>query len=160
MNRIFLLGACGGILLAVCSASAAEWTPLQLSLWPPVQLIPGNEALTIGGLRLDVPYGHTARVLGFDLGIVNRAGEIIGLQVGVANPVKRDLAGLQVGVFNRVEREVRGVQVGVWNQAGGVKGVQLGLVNLCERVAGIQLGLVNSVRNRSAGVLPFANAGF
>lgn len=93
---------------------ATQRVPLQVSVFPPVQLVPASTE--VDGLRLDLPYG------------VN--GVVRGVDVGVVGSVTQQLAGVQL-------------HLGI-GSAAEVDGVQLGLnpiisLNCAERLRGLQL---------------------
>jgi hypothetical protein len=69
------------------SAYAEGCHPFQLSLVTPVQLVPKEGAVC--GVRLDLLWGENSTVWGLDAGLMNRAGELRGIEAGViANRLK------------------------------------------------------------------------
>ena len=171
-----------------CSAFY-EATPIQLSLWAPVQLF--SEDRDVVGLRLGF-HSVNERVSGLDIGLWNQAlsnqrgvaigavntvdGGYAGFQYGIANLVGETLSGWQGGFFNMTQGEVvglqtgpmnmgmtvvRGVQIGVVNYAQDMSGFQLGLFNAAQVMYGLQIGLVNIISDKEhLPVMPFLNAAF
>ena len=99
-------------------------------------------------------------------GLVNRAGDFYGAQVGCLNAADY-VAGLQVGVANMgFDRsgpkagDVHGVQVGVVNACNSGAGLQVGLWNNARTFAGVQIGLVNVIEDHDLPFMPIVNAGF
>lgn len=73
LNRLFVLV----LVFAVIDVSGAEETPtkitpLQLSVWNPVQLVPDD--WDVWGLRLNLPYGMNRDLYGLDVGVFNLGG--------------------------------------------------------------------------------------
>ncbi|MDT8340377.1 MAG: hypothetical protein RQ751_02605 [Longimicrobiales bacterium] len=163
-------------LLAVPSAVHAQ-NPIQLSLFPPIQIVPEDEA--VSGFRLGV-YARNAEMSGLDLGLVlHSTGNASALQIGAVNVVDGDFLGVQAGwgaglaLANVTRGEVRGVQLALYNGAGTAEGFQLGLVNntqtvmrgfqlslvnIADDMNGLQVGLVNIIRSKeNFPVLPLVN---
>ena len=115
MDRGSLPGGATWLVVAIAvlaSACSAAWTPFQASLYNPAQLYP--ESTEVRGLRLNLLYGENARVAGVDLGCVNLAGEVDGVQIG--------------GLVNGTKGRVRGVQVPAgMNHAGSIQGLHIGV---------------------------------
>jgi hypothetical protein len=142
--------------------------PVQLALFPPVQLVPLEE--DVAGLRLNL-LGVNREVAAMDVGLVNwTTGSFKGVGVGIANVVRADSYGAGIGFFNYTEGNMTGfqgiplltfwnafnlvggraggVQGGLYNQAQELWGGQIGLVNVGVQAAGLQLSLFNySVTN-------------
>jgi hypothetical protein len=71
-----------------------------------------------------------------------------------------ELRGLQLGLLNKAA-DMYGVQCGlIWNDAQRARGLQLGLVNSAETMTGLQIGLLNIIQDSPAHMLPFINAHF
>jgi hypothetical protein len=93
------------------------------------------------------------------------------VQVGAIN-VADELYGVQVGVINsdyfwgepkpfRSFYYTCGVQVGILNTPYNVRGLQIGLYNEAEMLTGVQVGLVNIVYDGKAPFFfPLINARF
>ena len=146
--------------LASQGREAFDAGPLQISIFPPYQLIPDD--FNVYGLRLAC-YGHNCSVYGLDLGIWNRyhsdlyglgfsalvsskQGSMYGISTsGVINYSKGDETGWSLsGGINDVDGTVSGLQSTVfYNEAAILNGVQLALVNYCGKMKGLQLGLIN-----------------
>jgi hypothetical protein len=132
--------------LFLCSAADAQ-TPLELSLWSPVQ-IAGQEA-SVKGLRLSLFYGKNADVSGIDFGLVTRTtGTQVGWQWGFVHINDGDFSGLQEGFFNKVSGDFYGWQAGVICITDG-------------RFDGFQSGIVNLIRSGTPrGFFPIVNWSF
>ena len=147
------------------TAEQSDNTPLEIGLFPPLQL--PNTDFGVKGLRLSL-VGLNRELRGLDIGLLgnmtnvefkgvaisglfnyNRGGStVIGLQLaGIAN-------------INSGHSEVYGVQLAGYNIAGTVYGLQLGLVNIATELHGIQIGLVNINKGGPFHVSPILNASF
>jgi len=182
-----------GLLLIAISVQAAEtnqvrnpFTPLQISLWNPVQLAP--EKWDVLGLRLNLLYGKNVAVKGIDIGLVNSARRFEGIQIGLFNtvsgmsmmpfsfPTYPTSTGIQIGSINyvlgnfdgiqiggnvnSVFRRVRGIQLAVINQAGDMRGLQIGLINNARTMVGVQIGAINTITESPVPFFPIINAHF
>ena len=71
-----------------------------------------------------------------------------------------DMRGLQLGLVNKAS-DMYGVQCGIlYNRAKCVRGLQLGLINVTDSMAGIQIGLLNVIKENRVPFLPVINAHF
>jgi hypothetical protein len=158
--------------------AARAQSPIQLSLFPPMQLV--SEDQSVSGIRLGL-YTKNTDTSGFDLAAVaHSTGSASALQVALVNYVEGDFTGLQLGwglggsIANVVNGQVKGVQLGIYNgaQGGGegfqwglvnntggrMSGFQLSFVNIAEDYYGLQVGLINIIRSKpSLSVLPIVN---
>src|ERR1035437_953468 len=140
------------VFAAVEGSAVAEtpigMTPIQISICPPIQLVPGN--WDVWGLRLDLPYGNNKDLYGVDAGIGNIVSdEFVGIQVGGINSIRgleSHAIGLQVaGILNDSAGNMKGIQISFWNQGGGFEGAQMGFKNLARGdFAGVQMGAINT----------------
>ena len=141
------------IVFAAIEGSAVEttpvsMTPIQISICPPIQLLPEN--WDVWGLRLDLPYGNNRDLYGIDAGIGNIVSdEFVGIQIGGINAIvglESHAIGLQVaGLVNDSAGNMKGAQISFWNQGGGFAGAQMGFVNLARGdFAGVQMGAINT----------------
>ena len=187
LRGVLLLASCGWLSVP----SRAEWarTPLQLSLWHPVQLF--EEDVDVIGLRLG-GYGVNTTVTGLDIQLASRTlVKQTGLQIGLFNAVEGDMNGFQFGVanlvgnyhtgwqggfFNKISGELSGlqtgpmnmalglmtgVQIGVINYAKDATGLQIGVFNSAQLMYGVQIGLINIIADKdNLPILPFFNAAF
>jgi len=150
--------------LLLPTSPAAAQAPIQIAVFPPLQIVDESEA--VRGLRLSI-YGSNAAMTGLDLGFISRTrGPFEGLQLGLVGFNEADARGIQWTAVNVVEGALLGAQIGVVNSAAGgegfqwggfnhtrnFRGLQIGLVNYAERLNGVQLGLINIIRE--GGVLP------
>jgi len=162
VSRIGLLAV--ALVFAGAGISKAD-APLQLALWPPVQLVPAENPIT--GLRLNI-YGRNSAMHGLDLGLLHETtGDFGGLGLGLSNRedgymhgvqlsygyirisgnavgwvhgkvgvVHGDLCGLRTGWIGWLDGEVHGVQIdAIYGRVG-------------THISGVQFGLIN----RSASV--------
>jgi len=111
---------------------------------------------------------------GLQLGLVNRASTLYGVQCGLIWNEAKDaqglqfgmlntadtMTGLQVGLLNAPPNTMTGVQVGFVNRAASMTGVQLGLVNTAETLTGIQIGLLNVLKESQLLLLPIIRVNF
>jgi hypothetical protein len=137
--------------------------PVQLALFPPVQLVSSQEDVT--GFRLNL-IGVNREVSALDIGLVNwTTGEFRGVGAGLVNVVCTNAYGAHVGFFNSVSGDMTGfqgiplltfwnaanivqgrasgIQGGLYNQSADLNGAQVGLVNAGYDASGVQLGLYN-----------------
>jgi len=96
--------------------------------------------------------------------LINRVGgKLTGIQTGITNGAG-ELHGMQVGLANHVAGQARGLQVGIINHAQEAKTLQIGLLyNSAENLHGVQIGLLNFFWNRKGDIptfLPIINANF
>ena len=165
MNRgVVALSAFVMTLLATlgCAPIRAEevsagtlYTPLQLSIYPPVEL--PNETCHVYGLSLGVVLVglHTIEEHGSYLG--EGSDTVIGLQICGLLSFARELRGLQVSGFaNNAKAMPWGLQVaGVLNYVGGDIGCGLQVAggwNRCESGAGLQVAILNEADKEFAGI--------
>ena len=164
------------LLLALVSASRAHaegGSPIQISLFNPIQIVP--ETKSVKGVRLNLIYGKNADVTGFDYGLVNHTtGNEGALQIGFVNIDEKDFVGWQDGGFNMVRGEFTGLQTGLYNgsedmsgfawgwvnRSRNMHGVQLGLVNFTETMNGVQVGIANIIQKGKIPFLPIVNWSF
>jgi len=167
----------GLLALLLTPVAARAQSPIQLSLVPPAQLVPEDQA--VNGLRLGL-YARNSAMTGLDLGLVmHTTGDATALQVSLANIVEGDFTGVQLGwglggaLANITRGHMQGVQLGLYNGAGTgegmqwglinntdgrMQGLQLSLVNIADDLYGLQLGLINIIRSKDRfPVLPLVN---
>lgn len=168
--------ALAAILTAPVAAQAQS--PIQLSLFPPAQLV--SESQPVSGIRFGL-YTKNTNTTGFDLAAVAHStgdatalqislvnyveGDFTGLQLGwglggsIANVVKGQMKGFQGGIYNGAQQGGEGFQWGLVNHTGGrMSGFQLSLVNIAEDYYGLQVGLINIIRSKSSlPILPIVN---
>ncbi len=77
------------------------WTPVQLSLFRPVQVF--DDGRDVYGLRLNLLYGRNRNLVGLDLGLVNSTRNFGGIQAGLWNE-SHLAAGFQFGLLGNVAR--------------------------------------------------------
>lgn len=117
-SLLVLSGILLGATLLASTADALDCYPLQISLLPAAQIVPKEKSIC--GLRLDLPWGENKTVSGIDLGIVNRAESVQGIEIGGVNWLAaedRNMSwGIQAGVFNfKGTMPFTGVQLGLFN---------------------------------------------
>lgn len=180
MRKVLLVFVLFFRVMLPLDAHADACSPLQLSLFTPVQIIPKD--MDVCGFRFNLIYGNNRKVSGLDIGLINRTTDTFkGLELaGLGNrgawvygiqaallPLGRNYAantiqGVQVGTGNIAMDGGAGLQVGVFNQAVNeeFKGIQIGLLNYCQSLTGIQIGLLNHAADASVPWLPIINAHF
>ncbi|MDP3178203.1 MAG: CsgG/HfaB family protein [Spirochaetaceae bacterium] len=158
---------------AAAGVPAPAFSPLQISIFAPLQMVP--EKTPIYGLRVGLGYARNQSIIGIDIGLVNRVdGEAWGIQTALVNLAGGTL-GIQSGlvgiadvarifqanaIFNGADTAL-GLQVGLVNVAEKCIGLQVGLVNVAGILKGVQLGLANVVRyGEWAGFMPLVNVRF
>lgn len=147
------------VLFAQSALAAAK--PIQLSLFPPIQLVSENEA--VGGLRISFLYGKNTTVTGLDIGLVSHATEGVskGVQFGFVGIVDADFTGFQDTWVNVTKGKMEGFQWGIVNYAGHASGFQLGFVNYAKTMKGLQIGLLNFIKQGGQfPVFPIVNWSF
>jgi len=177
MKKYAILALLAAVLSCACfSAAALAASPLQLSLFNPVQLISEDES--IHGLSLGLFYTVNNDMYGANASLVaNRLyGDMKGGQWGLVNLVEGECWGYQEGLYNRVDGAFYGWQAGLVNIANSktvglqsglvnttvdLQGVQFGLVNMTDVLYGLQIGLVNlNASGDPFGFLPIVNFSF
>lgn len=194
-HRITLSTLLVALVLAAVTPSSARAekgetkSPISLSLFPPVQIVP--EKGSVYGFRLNL-YGVNHNVSGLDIGLVNRVendfvglqwlgfgwvkgnlqgaqwnyitnvtkGTMEGVQFGIVDLAGKKSAGAQLGVVTWAKTGLTGAQLGVVDYAETFTGLQFGLVNVTDNLTGLQLGLVNVAKNGFLPVFPLFNFNF
>ena len=160
-NNCSLLGVVIITLILVAQPVLAEQSPIQLSLFSPIQLVPEENA--VSGVRLSLLYGRNSYVTGLDWGLVNHStsGMSKGVQFGLVGLIDVDFTGWQNNAVNITKGDFEGFQWGVVNYAGHASGFQLGLVNYTLSMRGLQIGLVNIIKQGGQfPVFPIVNWSF
>lgn len=109
------------------------------------------------------PFNYArGRVRGGQLGALNLAGPVAGVQAGALNIAAGPVLGLQLGALNVAGGEVEGLQAAALNVADDVRGAQLAALNVAGGdVRGAQIGAVNvadgAVRGAQIGTLNVAS---
>src|SRR6185295_815518 len=76
------------------AAARAEGSPIQISLFNPVQIVRADKS--VSGLRIDLIYGKNAGMTGLDWGLVHHTtGSESALQYGLVGLVEKDFTGWQ-----------------------------------------------------------------
>ena len=179
------------VLTAFLFASQAHafFSPLSVSVIPPVQFPPSDFSIT--GVRASILWGRHRDIYGLDLGVLGNVTEqdfvgigvaglvnvtqgtttILGLQAaGVANinTNKTSVLGLQLALGlnqNTAESSVTGLQLAIANLSDHTKiyGFQVGIYNRSLAVYGFQVGVVNVTDNLHCvqiGLINFNKSGF
>lgn len=129
--------------------SGGVYYPLQLALYPTVQLVPYEG--DFAGLRLNI-IGVNRNVSGLDIGLINQTDDTFrGAELGIVNLSRGDSRGVNIGFINHVNGDMKGFQgiplLSWWNAVnvvhGQCAGAQGGLFNEARRLSGVQGGLVN-----------------
>lgn len=155
------------------SQAQAAFSPLSLTVLPPVQFPP--EDFNITGLRISALFGRQREVYGLDFGVIGNITQqtftglavsggfnltrgqttILGLQLaGLTNinVQKTNVFGVQVASMlnrNDAASSVTGLQLALVNLADhtSIYGFQVGIYNRALSVYGFQIGLVNVTQN-------------
>jgi len=147
---------------ALCYAGAidADWSPLEIGIFTPVQLF--DEDSDIYFLRLSTCYTRNKAAYGFDFGLVNDDSNNGGLQIAVAGIHRDTQMGLGIGLINVTMKNLYGCQIGMFNKAGSRRimenydqagGLQIGWVNLTKAIFdGVQIGIANLSTARFSGL--------
>lgn len=189
MRSWLRLSLFAGVVLASLvptSAHAEPQSPVSLSLFPPVQIVPPKGS--VYGFRLNL-VGQNQTMHGLDIGIVNLVdkdfigfqwlgfgwvegntqgvqwnyianitrGTMEGAQFGIFNLASERAAGVQWGLVSWSETDLTGLQVGAVDYSPQFTGLQFGLVNVTEDLNGFQIGLVNVAKNGFLPVFPIVN---
>jgi hypothetical protein len=157
-NIIFASLLCVLINFAPALSHAEGCSPVQVSLWSSLQLVPKEKEIC--GARLDLLWGENTAVWGIDAGLVNNAGSIRGIEAGaLVNRLKSapetpatQSWGLQMAGLVNSNRSApfAGIQAaGLVNDHddASFRGIQLaGLVNDNDRASykGIQIALFSN----------------
>ncbi len=186
MKNLRLVSVVFGLLAGSVFAQGVDYSdpegayPVQLALFPPIQLVPAQE--DVAGLRLNL-IGVNREVSALDIGLVNwTTGEFRGVGAGLINVVRADSYGAHVGFFNYgsgnmtgfqgipfltfwnaaniVRGRMSGIQGGLYNQSAELKGAQVGLVNAGYETTGLQLGLYNYSVNEGGVQAGLFNIGY
>ncbi len=175
-------------LLSTSTIGHAAFSPLSLSILPPVQF-PADD-FSITGARLSVIWGKHRDIYGLDLGLVGNITEQDFVGIGVSgifnwtkgtttalglqaagitnvNTNKTAIYGLQIaGVLNYMTAasSVTGLELALVNIVPNtnIYGLQVGLYNQAQEVYGFQIGIVNeakSLHGLQIGVLNFNHTG-
>ncbi len=132
------------------SSLAEDCKPLQISLWPPVQLTSSENSIC--GVRLNFLRGDNISVTGIDVGMGNVAESLKGIELGGINslsgPDGKESWGIQIAGINYLgNASFRGGQIGVVNggsSEASMIGLQVAVINFYNgKMNGIQLGLGN-----------------
>lgn len=184
-KHLRLLTICA--LLFSTSFASAAYSPLAVSIVPPVQFPADDYSIT--GARLSLGYGRHRDIYGLDLGLIGNITEqtftgigvsggfnitrgtttITGLQAALItnmNIKEATIVGLQVALvnYNEAVSTITGVQLGIANLSAftDVYGLQAGIYNRAQSVYGLQVGLVNYATNLHGlqiGIVNFNNSG-
>jgi len=182
---------------ACASAPSHGWTPIQGALFAPVQifsedtdvyglkvnLLYGRTASMYGidvglvgyvgslnGIQVDGFWSEVQDINGIQLGGLpgNRAVNVNGLEVGVANIVEGrvngiqlapvmneadDLVGMQFAGISNKSQKVLGIQIApLVNDAESLTGMQVGIMNFAPRATGLQIGALINKSDSVAGL--------
>lgn len=179
-----------GVTLLFSGAGAnAAFTPLSVSILPPVQFPPSDFSIT--GARASLLWGNHRDVYGVDLGLIGNitaqdfvgvgvsgifnathgTTTILGLQAAGAaniNTNKTRVYGVQIALgvnSNSAESRLVGLQLAALANLAdhtNIYGVQIGLYNRAQAVYGLQIGLVNvatSLHGVQIGLMNFNHTG-
>ena len=145
MKYFLCLLLLGCLVLGATGTAVAQGGPIQLALFPPVQIVPENESVT--AFRFALIYGVNANMTGFDWGLVTKStGSVLGVQWALVGLVDQNFTGWQNTAVNIVGGSFEGLQMGwIYSSSSHVSGVQFGLINSTGSMKGFQLGLINLI---------------
>lgn len=120
--------------------------PFNISLIPPADINTWVRGPDLNHVSLGVlaSRSHVVEGVSASLGVNLVIDHMRGGQLGLVN-IAGTLDGVQVGMVNITPREGRGAQVGFVNIAGKHRGVLVGLVNIAED-ADVAIGLLNFIK--------------
>lgn len=148
VGALFAIGA------ASDDAAAQDGAPIQLAVFPPIQIV--GESESVRGIRLSLLFGSNADVTGLDWSFVanHTTGNEKAWQLGLVGIVEGDFTGWQSnGAVNITQGELHGLQTGVVNMTGTARGFSWGAVNYSAgNYRGLQLAIVNYARSMEGGV--------
>ena len=158
MKKLLILALA---LLATLPASA-DTGIFKLSLWDKTAIATprnthditgidfgiGSKTDTVTGVQMDLIFAQTEYELkGASFAwIINLANEVYGAQFGLLSKAENS-TGAQLGFVNISNRAISGVQFGFFNQAEYVHGAQVGFVNYARTIEGLQVGILNIAEN-------------
>lgn len=176
-RKRWILCALGLVLAATPHLSQAAFTPVGISILPPLQFPPAD--FNVVGARASLLWGRHRQVFGLDVGGLGNITELDFVGIGVAgfanwtkgstfitglqlagganvNTNKTTVVGLQAALganYNSAESRVIGLQLAIANLSGhtSIFGIQSGIYNKAQAVYGFQIGLIN-VATRLHGV--------
>lgn len=141
------------------SEDIKKWTPVQASIWNPLQIY--REDWDVYGLRFNLLFGKNKNLYGIDMGLFNEfTDKAMGVQLGLMNfdsTMNFDVPDFDsTGNMDEYMKVCRpsfsGLQLGVVNQSGIMKGMQLGFGNSSAMTTGIQMGILNNTTGSVNGV--------
>lgn len=146
-------------------AAGSDVTPIEVGLFPPLQL-PGTD-YAVKGLRL-AGVGVNRTFAGLDLGILGNVTDVEFSGIAISglfnlNRGTSTVYGLQLAGIANLDlgsSEVYGLQLAGYNYAGKVHGLQIGLINVANELHGVQIGLFNINHNGPFHGSPIINAAF
>lgn len=147
------------------AAVNADTTPLEVGLFPPLQLPNSNFSVT--GLRLTV-VGVNREAAGLDVALLGNVTNVgfKGLAISGLfnyNRGNSSVIGLQLAALaniNTGHSDVYGFEIAAYNYAGTVHGLQIGLLNIANELHGVQIGLFNINKKGPFHGSPIINAAF
>jgi hypothetical protein len=105
-----------------------SWTPLQLGLFPYVQL--WDSPSHVYGIGLDLFFLDQKRVGGISFSLFNAVKESYGIQLAPIAAASEENCGLSIGLLYNIIHKNNGLSIGLINRAEeGSHGVQIGLLN-------------------------------
>ena len=126
------------VVMLCAAAQAAQ--PIKLSLWGPIcgpngdtttglEIAIGTQTQEVKGLQLALIYAQADTFKGVQYSLVTNTNDGLGAQLGFVN-LAQEMKGLQYGFVNWTKGKMTGLQLGFVNYTESMKGVQIGLVNI------------------------------
>lgn len=140
-----------GVQIALGGNSTAWSSGVQAALGSNVA------AQAMNGIQWSAAYNAGDVVRGFQLGTVNVASRVYGVQFGVVSLAHGPYQGIQVSAGFSAADDLVGVQVGGVTSARRLKGFQIGVLNLAKKVDGLQVGIVNIAEDHSGAAIGLLN---
>jgi hypothetical protein len=146
-------------------ASSSDATPIEIGLFPPLQL--PNTGYSVKGLRL-AGVGVNRTAAGLDVGILGNVTDVEFSGMAISglfnfNRGNSTVYGLQLAGLanlNIGNSTVYGIEIAAYNYAGSVYGLQIGLVNVANDLHGVQIGIFNINHKGPFRGSPIINVGF
>lgn len=171
MKKLAILAAA----LMAAMPAAAQTGALKLSLWDKIAIATpantqeikgldfgiGSKSAAVTGVQLDFLFAQTEYELrGVSMAwIINLANDVYGAQAGLLTKAE-NLTGAQLGFVNMANHGATGVQFGLFNQAEYIHGAQIGFVNYAKTIEGLQVGILNIAENGWFPAMVFVNGRF
>ncbi len=125
------------------SASAAEFSPLQIGIIGDDGLQLVDSHIPVVGLRLNLPISMNDTVAGLDAGLMSYATTFSGIRLNAMSWTEKTIRGVDVSLISMGtdDTEVDGIQIAGLGVASKMRGIQAGIVSYAAILYGLQIGL-------------------